>query len=132
MMASRGGRLRISMADVLPRSFGKYLLERRLGVGGMAETFVARREGAGGIEQHVCLKRVLPAFNGDKSFRDQFQREARLAARLRHSNIVGTIDYGSVDEVQYMALELVDGFDGQIQQFAVLRVRRFRFVGFVL
>lgn len=99
------------MADVLPRSFGKYLLERRLGVGGMAETFVARREGAGGIEQHVCLKRVLPAFNGDKSFRDQFQREARLAARLRHSNIVGTIDYGSVDEVQYMALELVDGLD---------------------
>lgn len=99
------------MADVLPRSFGKYLLERRLGVGGMAETFVARREGAGGIEQHVCLKRVLPAFNGDKSFRDQFQREARLAARLRHSNIVGTIDYGSVAEVQYMALELVDGLD---------------------
>ncbi|MFT5354837.1 MAG: serine/threonine protein kinase [Polyangiales bacterium] len=99
------------MADVLPRSFGKYLLERRLGVGGMAETFVARREGSGGIEQHVCLKRVLPAFNGDKSFRDQFQREARLAARLRHSNIVGTIDYGSVGDVQYMALELVDGLD---------------------
>ena len=97
--------------DSLPRSFGKYSLERRLGVGGMAETFVARRDGPGGIAQHVCLKRVLPAFNGDKSFRDQFQREARLAARLRHSNIVGTIDYGSVGEVQYMALELVEGLD---------------------
>ncbi|MEM6955893.1 MAG: protein kinase, partial [Myxococcota bacterium] len=99
------------MADVLPRAFGKYILERRLGVGGMAETFVARREGEGNVRQHVCLKRVLPAFNGDASFRAQFQREAKLAARLRHSNIVGTIDYGAVDSVQYMALELVEGTD---------------------
>jgi serine/threonine-protein kinase len=40
-----------------------------------------------------------------------FQREARLAAKLRHSNIVGVLDYGSVDDTPYMALELVDGVD---------------------
>ncbi|GEM_PF-442529 len=99
------------MTDELPRIFGKYLLERRLGVGGMAETFVARREGAGGIVQHVCIKRVLPAFHKDPEFIQQFQREARLAAKLRHQNIVQVLDFGYVGETLYMALELVRGVD---------------------
>lgn len=77
----------------------------------MAETFVARREGHGGVDQVVCLKRVLPAFNQDRDFVEQFQREARLAGALRHSNIVGVVDYGEVGGEQFMALELVDGVD---------------------
>ena len=99
------------MIDDLPRQFGKYRLERRLGVGGMAETFVARREGAGGIVQHVCIKRVLPAFHRDPEFIRQFQREAKLAAKLRHQNIVQVLDFGYVGETLYMALELVRGVD---------------------
>lgn len=99
------------MTDELPRKFGKYLLERRLGVGGMAETFVARREGQAGIVQHVCIKRVLPAFHKDPEFIRQFQREARLAAKLRHQNIVQVLDFGYVGETLYMALELVRGLD---------------------
>lgn len=97
------------MADPLPRRFGKYVLQRRLGVGGMAETFVARRDDS--VEQLVCVKRVLPAFNTDKDFIKQFVREARVAAKLRHSNIVGILDFGEVESEHYMALELVDGVD---------------------
>ncbi|MGB8332614.1 MAG: serine/threonine-protein kinase, partial [Polyangiales bacterium] len=92
-----------------PREFGPYHLVRRLGVGGMAETFEARRIGAGGFEQRVCLKRVLPAFTDNGEFIARFEREARLAAQLRHTNIVGVIDFGHVDGVHYMTLELVDG-----------------------
>ncbi len=99
------------MAEALPRKFGDYVLERRLGVGGMAETFVARRATHGAVEQRVCLKRVLPAFSQDPAFVQQFQREARLAGRLRHSNIVGVIDFGSVEGELYMGLELVEGVD---------------------
>jgi hypothetical protein len=40
-----------------------------------------------------------------------FKREARLAAKLRHSNVVGVIDFGEIDGVTYIALELVDGAD---------------------
>ena len=94
-----------------PREFGPYRLIRRLGVGGMAETFEAARLGEGGFEQRVCLKRVLPAFGDDEEFVARFQREARLAARLRHTHIVGVIDAGDVDGSHYMALELVDGVD---------------------
>jgi serine/threonine protein kinase len=94
-----------------PREFGPYRLIRRLGVGGMAETFEATRDAAGGFEQRVCLKRVLPAFSDDDEFISRFQREAKLAAQLRHTNIVGVIDFGEVGGVHYMTLELVDGID---------------------
>ena len=93
------------------RDFGPYRLIRRLGVGGMAETFEAARLGEGGFEQRVCLKRVLPAYGDDPDFVARFEREAKLAAKLRHSNIVGVIDAGDVDGTPYMALELVDGVD---------------------
>ncbi len=93
------------------REFGSYRLLRRLGVGGMAETFEAARAGTGGFEQRVCLKRVLPAYSRDPDFIGRFRREAKLAAQLRHSNIVGVTDFGEADGVSYMALELVDGVD---------------------
>ena len=91
--------------------FGPYRVLRRLGMGGMAETFEAVRFGPGGFSQRVCLKLVLPFFRNDPDFVRLFEREARLAAKLRHSNIVGIIDFGNVDGTPYMALELVDGVD---------------------
>ena len=94
-----------------PRDFGPFHLVRRLGVGGMAETFEAARAGAGAFEQRVCLKRVLPAFSEDDAFVSRFRREAKLAAQLRHTNIVGVIDVGEINGVHYMTLELVDGVD---------------------
>jgi serine/threonine protein kinase len=77
----------------------------------MAETFEATRTGAGGFEQRVCLKRVLPAFTEDDELVARFRREAKLAAQLRHTNIVGVVDFGEIDGVCYMTLELVDGVD---------------------
>ena len=50
------------MPPTTPERFGDYELVERLGVGGMAETFVAVRRGPGGFEQRVCLKRILPTF----------------------------------------------------------------------
>lgn len=94
-----------------PREFGPYRLVRRLGVGGMAETFEATRRGDGGFEQRVCLKRVLPAFSEDAEFVTRFRGEARLAAKLRHTNIVGVIDAGRIEDAHFIALELVDGVD---------------------
>jgi len=93
------------------RLFGPYQIVRRLGVGGMAETFLALRRGLHGVEQRVCLKRVLPAFAGDPSFLRQFHREASIASTLRHSGIVSVVEFGDVLGTQYLALELIDGVD---------------------
>ena len=99
------------VADKLGKDFGPYHLVRRIGAGGMAETFEAVRRGPNDFSQRVCLKVVLPFLRKDQDFLRMFHREARLAAKLRHSNIVGVIDFGEIEGTTYMALELVDGAD---------------------
>ncbi|MBW2463930.1 MAG: protein kinase [Deltaproteobacteria bacterium] len=94
-----------------PSQFGPYELISRLGAGGMAETFLAVRRGPGGFEQRVCLKRILPAFEDDAEFVRLFMEEARIAATLRHANIVQVLDFGVADGSHFMALELIDGLD---------------------
>jgi eukaryotic-like serine/threonine-protein kinase len=96
------------MAEVFEQ-YGPYKRIRRLGIGGMAETFLAVQRGAAGFEQRVCMKFILPGYRGNADFKRLFLREASIAASLRHSNIVGVIDVDAA--IGYMVLELVDGVD---------------------
>ncbi|MEM9864385.1 MAG: serine/threonine-protein kinase [Myxococcota bacterium] len=88
---------------------GAYEVEAPLGKGGMAETFVALRRD-GGFEQRVCIKRVLPELAADASFMRAFREEARVSAKLRHQNIVQTLDFSTTDE-HFLVLELIEGID---------------------
>lgn len=99
------------MASALPERFGDYELVERLGVGGMAETFVAVRRGADGFEQRVCLKRILPAFANDDEFVEMFHREAHISALLHHGHIARVLDFGIAQQAHYLALELIEGID---------------------
>lgn len=99
------------MTPATPERFGDYELVERLGVGGMAETFIARRCGPGGFEQRVCLKRVLPSFAEDDDFVAMFLREARLSALLHHGHIARVLDFGLIDRTHYLTLELIEGTD---------------------
>ncbi|MGB8331301.1 MAG: serine/threonine-protein kinase [Polyangiales bacterium] len=99
---------------VMGKDFGPYTLVQRLGVGGMAETFEAIRHGRSGFSQRVCLKLVRPALRDNVDSIELFEREARLAAKLHHSNIVSVIDFGEIEGTLYMALELVEGADLQV------------------
>ena len=91
--------------------FGRYTLTERIGLGGMAEIFRATTTGPGGFEMELCIKRILPHCSADADFVRMFIDEARLAARLRHANIVQIIDFDVVDERYYIAMELVEGKD---------------------
>jgi serine/threonine protein kinase len=93
------------------RTFGPYALVRRIGAGGMAETFEGLRTGPGGFEQRVCVKRILPEVSDDPNFVQLFREEARVAARLRHANIAQLLDVGVIDGAHYLTLELVEGCD---------------------
>ncbi|MGB5365520.1 MAG: serine/threonine-protein kinase [Polyangiales bacterium] len=99
------------MPSAIPQRFGDYELVERLGVGGMAETFVAIRRGPGGFEQRVCLKRILPTFAGDADFVEMFLREARMSALLHHGHIARVLDFGITDGAHYLTLELIKGTD---------------------
>jgi hypothetical protein len=90
-------------------ALGKYRLERRLGVGGMAEVFLARQRGLGGFERRVAIKRPLPHATDDPAYLSMFIDEAKLAAHLAHPNIVATYEVDRVGGSTYIAMELVDG-----------------------
>ena len=92
----------------------KYQIGRKLGQGGMAETFEAMRGGANGHGFRVALKHVLPELLGrskdkEEEFLQRFSQEARIGAKLEHPNIVRVVDTGILGSRPYLAMELVDG-----------------------
>jgi serine/threonine protein kinase len=91
--------------------FGPYILLDRINVGGMAEVFRAKHEGAEGFQRLVALKRILPNVSSDPDFIDMFKDEAFIAKDLRHGNIAQTYDFGKVDDQYYIAMEYVAGVD---------------------
>ncbi len=88
---------------------GPYVLGPRLGVGGMAEVYIAYRAGPHGFEKKFALKRILPQLANDSRFVAMFCDEARICAALNHPNIVQVVDFGEGDGELFMALEYVDG-----------------------
>jgi eukaryotic-like serine/threonine-protein kinase len=94
-----------------PTRIGPYEIVSRLGVGGMAETYVAVRRGPGTFAQRVCLKRLRPELEGDPEFVRQFLAEAAIAARMRHAAIAQVLDFGQDGADYYLALELIEGCD---------------------
>ncbi|MFO0725783.1 MAG: protein kinase [Myxococcota bacterium] len=95
-----------------PRPYGQYELLDRLGKGGMAEVFKARRAGAAGFEKILVIKRILPHLASQAHFVSMFVNEAKIAAQIQHQNVVQVFDLGqSADGELYIAMEYVAGLD---------------------
>jgi serine/threonine protein kinase len=90
-------------------SLGAYELLTRVGRGGMATVWAARRRGAHGFSRVVALKTMLPELCDDADFRRMFLTEARLASRIRHPNVLETVDLGEEDGLLYLVMEWMDG-----------------------
>ena len=99
------------MAIVRPilRKLGPYRLGERLGAGGMAEVFVAQRDGPHGFARRFAIKRILPQLAKDPRFVAMFCDEARICAALSHPNIVQVVDFGEHAGDLFMAMEYVEG-----------------------
>jgi eukaryotic-like serine/threonine-protein kinase len=91
--------------------FGQYTLTARLGRGGMADVFRARREGAAGFERTVVVKKILGGHTEDPAFVEMFINEAKIAARLTHPNIVQVHELGEENGEFYIVMEYVRGRD---------------------
>ena len=90
---------------------GDYVVLKRVAIGGMAEIFLARREGMGGFDRLVVLKRILPEYAHDPEFVRMFLNEARIAATLHHSNIVQVHGIGEEHGQVFFAMEFLHGED---------------------
>ena len=95
----------------LPRPFGPYTLMRRLAVGGMAEVYVGKTKGIGGFEKLVAIKVIHPRYSEDEHFVKMLVEEAKISVLLNHVNIAQTFDLGAIDDVYYIAMELIEGAD---------------------
>lgn len=92
-------------------NFGQYRLIERIASGGMGEIFRARLVREGGFEKIVAVKRMLPSLSEKGDFSDRFTAEAKLSARLNHTNIVHIYDFGSMAGAHFLAMEYVEGVD---------------------
>ncbi|WP_433194050.1 serine/threonine-protein kinase [Nocardia sp. CA-107356] len=88
--------------------FAGYLIERVLGTGGMGTVYLARHPR---LPRRDALKVLAQIHSGDNEFRARFIREAELAARLEHPNIVAVHDRGVCDGRLWIAMQFVDGID---------------------
>jgi eukaryotic-like serine/threonine-protein kinase len=87
----------------------RYSIVSSLGVGGMAEIFLATRNGPEGFQRVVVLKRVLREFLDDEAFVDMFLDEARLIAKIRHPNVVQVHELGHSTDGLFLAMEYLHG-----------------------
>jgi serine/threonine protein kinase len=90
---------------------GDYELLERIGVGGMAEVWRARRVGEQGFERPLAVKRILPHLAADPEFVGMFVDEAKLAVQLSHPNIAAVHDLGRAGDTCYLVLDFVHGRD---------------------
>ena len=95
------------MADLVGRLIrGRYQIEKLVARGGMATVYLAEDNR---LDRKVAIKVIHPHLANDKSFREKFVREAKIAARLSHPNLVNVFDQAEDGEVVFLAMEYVSG-----------------------
>ncbi len=101
--AVRNPTLRDTTAPELEK---RYEILDRIGIGGMASVYKARRRSDGRM---VALKIPQDKFVSDNRFVKRFHREAEVLQKLKHPNIVRVFDHGAFGDTHYIAMEFLDG-----------------------
>ncbi|MDB4963589.1 MAG: serine/threonine protein kinase [Myxococcales bacterium] len=91
------------------RVLGRYVLYDQIGAGGMAVVHVARLTGPAGFSRAVAIKLLHGHLANDPEFSSMFLDEARLAACIRHPNVVPTLDVVAAEDQLFLVMELVQG-----------------------
>ncbi|MBT8452083.1 MAG: protein kinase [Deltaproteobacteria bacterium] len=92
------------------RHLGRYEILTQLASGGMASVYAARAQGVAGFERLVAIKMLHPHLAYEQEFISMFLDEARLAARIRHMNVVPTLDISdSPGDGYFLVMEYIEG-----------------------
>lgn len=103
-------RLRRQMREVVDRAkrLGQYVIDARIGKGGMGEVFLAHHAM---LRRPTAIKLLRADSAEDVGAQARFRREVQLTCQLTHPNTIEIFDYGRTPEgVFYYAMEYVDGF----------------------
>jgi eukaryotic-like serine/threonine-protein kinase len=96
-------------ASPVPRIIGRYAFFGEIAAGGMATVHYGRLLGPVGFSRTVAIKRLHPHHARDPEFVSMFLDEARLAARIRHPNVVQTLDVVALDGELFLVLDYIQG-----------------------
>ena len=89
-----------------PDRIGPYVIDKRIGAGGMGNVYLGRHEQSG---QVVAVKELPAALAREEGFVHRFSREIEAMRKLNCPNIVKLIDSGSDDDIYYYSMEYIDG-----------------------
>jgi eukaryotic-like serine/threonine-protein kinase len=102
---------------------GSYVIQERLGEGGMGQVFKARQQGTNNV---VALKVIRQERVANPVAVSRYYREVQAATKMQHPNIVRTYDAGQADGTYYLAMEYIKGVDlsGYVKHRGPLPVRQ--------
>src|SRR5262245_52068791 len=98
-----------SAANTELPTLGRYRLVHEIASGGMATVYLGRMLGRAGFARPVAVKVLHPHLMGDRDFVAMFLDEARLAARIRHVNVVDVYDVERAGDALIIVMALVEG-----------------------
>ncbi len=93
----------------VPRILGRYAIYDVIAAGGMATVHYGRLLGPVGFARTVAIKRLHPQLAQDPEFVTMFLDEARIAARIRHPNVVATLDVVATSNEIFLVMDYVHG-----------------------
>ncbi len=100
---------RVNPSQTPTHIVGRYALYGTIASGGMATVHFGRLIGPVGFSRTVAIKRLHPQFCADPEFVAMFLDEARLAARIRHPNVVPTLDVVATNGELFLVMDYVPG-----------------------
>jgi len=86
--------------------FPSYDIVSFIAAGGMGAVYQAQQRS---LDRPVAIKILPREFGNDAQFRAAFEAEAKAMARLNHPNLIGVYDFGNIDGMLYIVMELVSG-----------------------